>query len=141
MEECIFCKILKKECPGHFIFEDDSVAGFLDNHPLNRGHTLIVPKKHYDSMIDVPDEVLSQLIVTTKKVGIQVCNALDAAGFNLFQNNGTHAGQVVPHIHFHIIPRFKDDPLRFRPDRKQADAEELSALKEKIIAGNGMGLL
>ncbi len=134
MEECIFCKIVNKVEPGYFVFEGDTIVGFLDSHPLNRGHTLVVPKAHYDTIIDVPDDVLTELIVITKNVGIQVCGALDAAGFNLFQNNGTHAGQVVPHIHFHIIPRFEDDPLRYRPERKPADLSSLEGVMEKILS-------
>lgn len=134
MEDCIFCKIVKRIEPGYFVYEDDSIVGFLDNHPLNLGHTLVVPKLHYNTIFDIPNDLLMELIVTTKNIGMKVCGALDAAGFNLFQNNGTHAGQVVPHIHFHIIPRFENDPIRFRPVRKPAQKESLEEIMEKILS-------
>lgn len=109
MNDCIFCKILKKEIPSAKIYENDKIYAFLDINPVNPGHTLVVPKKHYEHLEDIPDELLAELITAVKKITAAVKEALGTDNFNLGLNNGRLAGQLVPHVHFHIIPRFEKD--------------------------------
>ena len=108
-ENCIFCKIISNEIPSQKIFEDGNTFAFLDINPASKGHVLVIPKKHYETLVDVPEEELKQLIVSVKKIAQAILKATKASGFNVLQNNGKVAGQLVNHIHFHVIPRFEND--------------------------------
>ena len=108
---CIFCKIVSGEIPADKIYEDESLLAFLDIAPVNPGHVLVIPKKHYENIEETPEEVLCWLIKKVKEVGLAVKNGLGVSGYNIVQNNGSVAGQVVPHLHFHIIPRKENDNL------------------------------
>jgi histidine triad (HIT) family protein len=112
MADCIFCKIVKKEIPSSTVYENKKVLAFLDIYPVNKGHVLIIPKKHYDTLTDIPDELLADVIKATKKIAKSVMKAMRADGFNVGMNNYKAAGQLVPHAHFHIIPRFSNDGLK-----------------------------
>jgi len=125
---CLFCKIINGEIPCHKIYKDDQVLAFLDINPVNPGHTLIVPKKHSESLLDTDEQVLDQLINVAKKVGQAVMTGLDYPAFNLIVNNGKIAGQLIPHLHFHVIPRSADDGLKHWPGKKYAEGEA-----EKIV--------
>ncbi len=105
---------------------------FLDIKPVNPGHTLVVPKKHSAGFHDADPEVLEELIVAMQKIARAVQSGLDATGFNLEQNEGSVAGQVVPHLHFHIIPRRADDGLKHWPGTPYASNEEAMVMAEKI---------
>jgi histidine triad (HIT) family protein len=109
MTDCIFCKVLKGEIPSAKIYENDKILAFLDINPVNPGHTLVVPKKHIKNMEDVPDDLLSELIIAVKKITKAIKEALGTDSVNLGLNNGILAGQLVPHVHFHIMPRFEKD--------------------------------
>lgn len=106
----MFCKIATKQIPSEVVYEDDVCIAFLDINPRNIGHTLLIPKNHFTDIFDVSDDVLSKLIVTLKNVAVRIKDAINADGISISQSNGTAAGQVVHHIHFHIIPRFKNEP-------------------------------
>lgn len=103
---CIFCKIIQKEIPANLIYEDDDIMAFLDVHPVTQGHTLVIPKSHYETIYDCPTHLLEKMIGVTKKLAIQLTNEYNALGVNIRNNNKEVAGQTVPHIHFHIIPRY-----------------------------------
>lgn len=105
----IFEKIVKREIPAIILYEDDEVLAFMDIGPIIKGHVLVIPKACYDTLTDTPDAVLCKLICVSKQIAAAQMNALGADGVNIMQNNGTAAGQEVPHLHFHVIPRFKDD--------------------------------
>ena len=107
--ECIFCNIRDRIAEAEIIFEDEHVLAFLDVQPVNYGHTLIIPKKHYDNFLTVPKDELSKLIRATQFIAGVVKRSLNADGFNVISNNGIPAGQSVYHFHFHIIPRFNND--------------------------------
>ena len=107
--ECIFCNIKDRKAEAEIIFEDEHVLAFLDVQPVNYGHTLIIPKKHYDNFLTVPKDELSKLIRATQFIAGVVKRSLNADGFNVISNNGIPAGQSVYHFHFHIIPRFNND--------------------------------
>jgi len=109
MNDCIFCKIVAEEIPSNKLFENDKLIAFLDIKPINPGHTLVVSKAHTVNLLDTHDEVLKDMIVTTKKLAKVIQETVSAEGFNILINNNKIAGQAVPHIHFHIIPRFKKD--------------------------------
>ena len=108
MENCIFCKIANKEIPGKIVYEDDLCLAFLDLSQTTNGHTLVVPKTHYQNILDVDKAVLSHLIKVTKKLTNQIITNLDAKGANVLTNANEVAGQTVMHFHIHIIPRYNE---------------------------------
>ncbi|MDD5252068.1 MAG: HIT family protein [Patescibacteria group bacterium] len=112
MPDCIFCRIISGEIPSHKVYEDDQCVAFLDIAPTNVGHVLIVPKEHQPTMIEAPDEMLAQLCTVARRVAQAAVSAVQAPAFNLIVNNGAVAGQLVPHLHIHVIPRFADDGYR-----------------------------
>ena len=132
MNDCIFCKIIKKEIPADFVYENDKIVAFLDIHPNNPGHTLVVPKEHHADLLVTPDDILSDILSRTKKIAPAIMNAVGAQGFNSIFNTKPAAGQMVFHTHMHIIPRFTNDGLKHWPD-KHLSADELKKVKEKIL--------
>ena len=123
MADCIFCKIVKKEIPSSTVYENKNVLAFLDIYPVNKGHVLIIPKKHYETLTDIPDELLADVMKATKKVAKAVMKAMKTDGFNVGMNNYKAAGQLVPHAHFHIIPRFNEDGLKLWPQGSYQEGE------------------
>lgn len=103
-ESCVFCKIIRKEAPANFVYEDQRVVAFLSNRPVNEGHTLVVPKKHYENIYEIPEEDVAYLFKIAKRVALAVRDAMAAEGIRVVQNNGWAAGQVIFHIHVHVIP-------------------------------------
>ena len=135
MEDCIFCKIASGEIPAHKVFETDKILTFLDNHPINYGHVLIIPKSHHENLIDAPEDVLREIITTAKKLAPAILKATGLQNYNLVMNSGKDAGQKVFHTHFHIIPRFSGDGYgRFRvPDYKEGEGEKMAEkIKENL---------
>ncbi|MDD4900591.1 MAG: HIT family protein [Patescibacteria group bacterium] len=124
---CIFCKIISGELPSHKVYEDENVLAFLDISPVNPGHTLVVPKKHFVDLEDADEATLCAVIKAVKRVGLSIKNNLGAAGYNLGMNNGAVAGQVVPHLHFHLMPRQAGDGLKLWPQQAYGpgEAEEI----------------
>jgi histidine triad (HIT) family protein len=104
MFECVFCQIIRKEAPASIICEDEQVVAFLSNRPVNVGHTLVAPKKHYVNIYEIPEEEAAYLFRIVKRVAYAVKNATGVEGIRIVQNNGEAAGQVVFHLHMHIIP-------------------------------------
>ena len=136
MSDCIFCKIIAKELPVHKIYEDDEIMAFLDIHPVSRGHTLVIPKKHFADLVNTPPEVVANLMAIVQKITPSIIEAVAATAFNIGINNGSEAGQVINHTHIHIIPRAKDDGLNMWPEQPSAasDMETLAKkIKEKIV--------
>ena len=131
MDDCIFCKIVRKDIPCVCVLDTDKVLAFLDISPVNKGHVLVVPKEHFETMLDVPDNLLKEMIVVAKRVGKGLRKGLKADGFNIGMNNFAAAGQVVFHAHLHVIPRFEADGLKHWPG-KQYDEGEMDSYKEKI---------
>jgi histidine triad (HIT) family protein len=102
--DCVFCKIVRGEEPAYIVYEDEYVVAILDKYPINKGHTLVMPKRHYRDITEIPDEELCRVIKITKAVTIAVMRALKVPGVRVVQNNGAEAGQVIFHVHFHVIP-------------------------------------
>src|SRR3989339_851623 len=132
MNECLFCKIIKREIPADIIYENNEVLAFLDIQPVNFGHTLVIPKKHYEKIYNLPDEILKNIAPFIKKIAVAVKNGVNADGINIMMNNDGAAGQIVPHAHFHIIPRFASDGLRHWPGKSYSNKKEMAKIAEKI---------
>jgi len=132
MEDCIFCKIIKSEIPCAKVYEDEDVLAFLDIMPVNKGHTLVISKEHYYNIEDAPIDVISKVMSVVKKLSTAVKKAADTEGFVVMQSNGKSAEQLVPHLHFHIIPKFKDDGLKYWPQGKYEEGE-IEEYRKKVI--------
>jgi len=130
--QCIFCKIIGGEIPSFKIYEDNKVYAFLDINPVNAGHTLVIPKEHYIVLPQVPDALATHLMKVVKYLSGAIFEMTGAHGINVFQNNGAAAGQEVPHVHFHIIPRFQDDKSIGEWKRNQIDPEKLKQMAEAM---------
>jgi histidine triad (HIT) family protein len=107
-QDCIFCRIIAGDIPNRTVYEDDSVIAFLDVNPLVEGHTLVVPKKHGEQVADLP-EVAPTVFQRAAELTPAVRDAADASGTTVAVNDGPAAGQEVPHLHVHIVPRVTDD--------------------------------
>ena len=129
---CIFCRIAQKQVPASLVYEDEKAMAFLDIRPLNEGHTLIIPKEHYETVFDIPQKLIMHLHGITKQVAIAVKKATKADGIGIMQQNGEAAGQEVFHLHIHIIPRYEGQKLPRFSDIKEADKEKLSQTAAKI---------
>lgn len=126
--DCIFCRIAAKQTPARIIYEDDDFTAFLDIHPLNPGHTLVIPKKHYRWVYDVPE--FGRYWEVAKMIALASFSALDATNVNFIT-----MGQDVPHAHIHMIPRFKDDghgEIPTRATAKQIENREMDEIKDKM---------
>lgn len=110
----IFEKIIAREIPAHIIYEDDLVISFLDISQATIGHTLVVPKKAYPDIYEVPDDLLAHTMKVTKKVAVACKKVFDAPGLNILNNNGSLAGQTVFHFHVHVIPRYDEKDVTFK---------------------------
>ena len=132
MEECIFCKIVKNEIPSKKVYEDASTVGFLDINPASLGHTIVIPKKHYSNIYDVGEDDLNKTIGIVKILAERIKNRLNADGVNVLQNNGRHAGQIVDHVHFHIIPRYENDDIMIKFPRPHVSEEDMKAVQDKL---------
>jgi histidine triad (HIT) family protein len=108
-DDCIFCKMAAGQIPVTKIYEDEAVLSFLDIGPLSDGHTLVIPKQHFEKLHECPADVLSQVGSRLGKIAKAVVAAMGSDGYNVLCNNGRAAGQLVGHVHFHIIPRNTDD--------------------------------
>ena len=107
--DCIFCRICGDELPSTRVYEDNDVIAFMDIGPVSKGHTLVIPRAHTESIIDTPDDTLAKVIAVVRKIVDAQIRGLNAKGVNVAQANGKAAGQVVPHIHYHVIPRHEGD--------------------------------
>ncbi|NOY79689.1 MAG: HIT family protein [Kiritimatiellaeota bacterium] len=111
MANCVFCKIVAGEIPADKLYEDNCVLAFLDIAPINKGHTLVVPREHFFGITAVPAEIQARMMQVGARLGAALLRAVGADGFNLILSNGACAGQVVQHVHLHVIPRFPDDGI------------------------------
>lgn len=127
----VFAKILRGELPAHKVFEDDRTLAFMDIMPRAKGHTLVIPKTPARNILDATPEQLAACMATVQRVARAVMKAFDAPGVNILQYNESAGGQVVFHLHFHVIPRWEGVPLGPHTGRME-DAEVLAANAEKI---------
>lgn len=128
MPDCIFCKIIRGELPSFKVYEDEHALAFLDIHPVNAGHTLVIPKKHSHNIFDIAPEDWAAVSEVVRTLSVAIEKGVSADGVNIAMNNREHAGQVVDHPHVHIIPRFKGDGLKLMPQRSYESGEAESTL-------------
>ena len=133
--DCIFCKIVAGQLPSCKVYEDADTLAFMDIGPIVKGHTLVIPKVHYDPLIATPPGVLQKLIVVVQKIAQAHIRAFKADGINVMQSNGRVAGQVVPHLHFHVIPRFAGDGHHWNwTAHPYSKSDEMDAMAARIKA-------
>jgi histidine triad (HIT) family protein len=109
MKDCIFCKIAKKEVNAYLVQESENFLAFLDIHPHAPGHTLVIPKDHYERFLDLPENLGEEFIKIIKETALLLFRALKTKDFTFGINEGPYAGQAVGHFHLHIMPRFRND--------------------------------
>ncbi len=131
--DCVFCSIISGKGSATRVFENGSFVAFMDKYPINKGHTLVLPKVHYQTIMDMQLRDVGLLFSLSSHIAKAVVRAVGADGFTLGQNNGEAANQIVPHVHVHIVPRFNHDSEEGRwPSRKTASTDELEQVAEKI---------
>jgi histidine triad (HIT) family protein len=132
MADCLFCSIIAGSTPAHLVYESPEVLGFLDIRPVFKGHTLLVPREHIATMVELPDELTVPLFGAARAVAAAVRTAYGAQGSFVAVNNVV--SQSVPHLHVHVVPRTKGDGLRgfFWPRTKYADDDEAASYAEKL---------
>ena len=129
---CIFCKIVAGQIPCFKLLEDDNTIAFMDINPVNPGHALAVAKGHWPTVDVIPSEVLAEVAQTAQKVARAAFKVLKPHGVNLLQANGEGAGQSVPHLHIHIMPRVKGDDVNLNWEPKPGDMAAIKAVYEKL---------
>lgn len=130
---CIFCSIIDDKLKAVKLYEDSLFVAFMDRYPITTGHTLVLPKKHYENIFLMDDEEIGKLFSTVSFLAKAIVKALDAKGLNIGQNNGRAANQIVPHVHVHIIPRYNyDSPNGRWPTRILISNEEIDKIAQKI---------
>jgi len=110
-ESCNFCRVVSGENPASIVYEDGNVLAFMDLYPANFGHTLVVPREHWENIYDIPEKVLSDLFAVVKRISVAVKKAVGAEGISVLQFNEGASGQSVMHFHVHVIPRFRGDAI------------------------------
>ncbi len=131
-KDCIFCKIIAGQIPATKIYEDQVVISFLDIGPISNGHTLVIPKQHFEKLHECPAELLGQVSLGLGKIAQAVVRATECDGYNVLCNNGRAAGQIVEHLHFHIIPRRTGDGVFNRWPAYKYPQGKIEAIAEQI---------
>lgn len=136
MADCVFCRIIAGELPGHVVLETDDLVAFLDTRPVFKGHVLLVPRAHVETLPDLPAELRDPFLAAAQRLALAVKAGLDSQGSFVAINNTV--SQSVPHLHLHVVPRTKGDGLRgfFWPRTKYADAEA-ATYAERLRAALG----
>ncbi len=132
MENCIFCKIIAGEIPSAKVYEDELVYAFLDISPINKGHVLVIPKEHHESVAAVNEETVGRMMKIGSRIGIALKRELDADAYNLHLADGTAAGQVVMHAHLHIVPRWIEDGFHWNWRQLSYNDGEMADISAKI---------
>ena len=134
MDNCLFCRIVSGDLPATIVYEDKNSLAFLDHRPLFHGHTLLVPREHYETLGDVSPELIEPYFQAAQLLSLVVESAMDAEGTFVAMNN--RVSQSVPHLHVHIVPRRRKDGLKgfFWPRTKYKSDEEMKEVQNKIQA-------
>ncbi len=131
---CIFCKIIAGEIPSTKVFESEKVLAILDINPVNPGHILVLPKVHVPNFEEISEADLVEVIKAVKIIGRAIKTGIGCPGYNINVNNDPIAGQIIPHLHFHIIPRLEGDGLKLWPQTQYKDQSEIVDIAKKIGA-------
>lgn len=132
MSECLFCKIINGEIPSYKVYEDEKTFAFLDINPINVGHTLVIPKNHVSKISDAHEEDLVALTNALKRVIKGIEDGLGVDNLNVFVNQGEDAGQIIPHLHYHVTPRHKGDGMKFEIPQRNLSEEEFEDTVRRI---------
>ncbi len=136
--DCIFCRIVAGSIPCMKVYEDEHVLAFLDIQPLADGHTMVIPKAHHQRLEELPAESHGPMLAALARVSGAVREAMDAPSTTVGLNNGREAGQVVPHVHFHLVPRFADDGGgSIHSIVRSATGAELEPIRARIASAVG----
>jgi histidine triad (HIT) family protein len=131
---CIFCKIVAEQIPCFKLFEDTDTIGFMDINPVNPGHALAVAKGHWPMVDTIPPDVLSAVVKSAQRIAKALMTELKPVGVNLLQANGPGAGQSVPHLHIHVMPRRANDGVSLNWEYKPGDRAEIEAIYKRLKA-------
>ncbi len=129
--DCIFCDIIAGKSEAEILYQNEKIISFLDIRPVNYGHTLVIPKKHYENFLSVPVDEFDHLMKAMQYIATAVKTSVNADAFNLIVNNGKAAGQTIFHFHFHIIPRYSND-FKFKPEFKKYSNGAMKEFADKI---------
>ncbi len=132
MNDCVFCKIVKGKLPTNKIYEDGNFLAILDINPVNPGHSLLMIKNHHKNIYETPDEILCKIGPVLKKISNAVKDGVGADGINIIMNNEEISGQMIPHTHLHVIPRFANDGFRHWLGKPYPNKEETIKITKKI---------
>jgi len=127
-KECIFCKIINGELPSKKVYENDKVLAFLPKESISKAHMLIIPKKHFESIYDIEEEELKEIIITVKKIARALKLSIGASGINILHASGKDAQQSIFHFHMHLIPRYENDKLDTWPKSKYKENDSKNLL-------------
>jgi histidine triad (HIT) family protein len=134
--ECIFCKLSQGEIPSDKIYENKHLVSILDIKPVSPGHALVIPKQHFKTILDVPQELLCEMMQVTQKIAKEIIAVTKAHGFNIIVNSGRAAEQLIDHVHIHIIPRSMGDNIRYthKPIQyKEGEKEDILERIKKVL--------
>lgn len=129
---CIFCEIAKGNIPSHKIYEDDICLAFLDLSQATIGHTLVIPKEHFENILDLNEDIASHLFKVVTMLSKRICKALNVNNVNILNNSGELSGQTVMHFHIHIIPRYEKTDVQFKLSHNELSKDEFANLCEKL---------
>ena len=132
MTECVFCRIRDGAIAADKVFENEKTFAILDINPISWGHTLVLPRDHYETWTDLPPEILAELATAAQTVARGIVKAAKAEGFNLLMNNHRCSGQAIPHAHFHVIPRKTGDGVKYNWATKPYDGDAVKKVVEQI---------
>ena len=131
MTGCIFCDVIDGKLPSHMIYDDDDCLAILDRYPIDKGHSLIITRQHYEKITDMSIDDVSKLFSKVPKIINAIIKATGADAFSIAQNNGKSAKQIIPHVHVHLIPRYNTTGTLWTKRKIMSD-DELKQLAEKI---------
>src|SRR5512134_1564513 len=132
--DCVFCRIIRGEIPSFQVFDDERTLAFMDINPANPGHVLVIPKVHAESIFAIDEPFLRATVLVVQRVARAVRKVFEPYGLNIVQANGPGAAQSVPHFHWHVLPRAKDDGLAMNWPLKRGDADALAEAARRICA-------
>lgn len=131
-EDCIFCAIAAGEAPAEILDQDEHTVAFMDINPWARGHALVIPRRHAKNLLEIDQADLAHTVVAAKRLADRMRTALACEGVTLFNSCGQAAGQVVPHFHVHLVPRYEGDMLVWPERGEQADPEVIAELASEL---------
>lgn len=134
MSKCVFCKIVSGDIPSSVLYEDKDFKVIMDISPASRGHAIILSKKHFENLYELEDDVAENVLIVARKVAMAMKEELGCDGINFLQNNGEAAGQSVFHIHFHLIPRYKNDNVQITWTPGKYEDGEAMELADKVAS-------